>query len=159
MVESHRKVLGQRIQRRKARIDLPNEPDEILSLDEPQFKSAVVSLILTKDTERAVAVVSRRFKVRIPTLLIAHSKGKKLALAVYHVSSNSIAFSDQDHFFNPFVVLHEMYHAIRSSSGHHRGTERNADKFALDYIEQYKLQMIASGISGHFELSVPSNVD
>jgi len=138
---------------------LSDNADEILALDEPKFKAAIVSLILTKDTEKAVNLVSRKFKVRTPSLQIGHTKGKKLALAVYSVSSNSIAFADQDHFFNPFVVLHEMYHAIRSTSGHHRGTEKNADKFALDYIEQYRRQLVVSGFSKGFETYIPPSVD
>ena len=135
------------------------ETDEILDLDESKFKAAIVSLILTKDTERAVRLVSRKFKVRTPSLEIGHTKGKKLALAVYSVSSNSIAFAEMDHFFNPFVVLHEMYHAIRSTSGHHRGTEKNADKFALDYIDQYRRELIRSGLPTSFEAYIPPSVD
>jgi hypothetical protein len=138
---------------------LSDDSEEILALEESKFKAAIVSLILTKDTEKAVRLVSRKFKVRTPSLQIGHTKGKKLALAVYSVSSNSIAFADQDHFFNPFVVLHEMYHAIRSTSGNHRGTERNADKFALDYIDQYRKQLIISGLSTAFETYIPPSVD
>jgi len=130
--------------------------DSILALDGSRFKAAIVGLILTKDTETAVEVLSRKFKVRPPKLEIGHTKGKKIALAVYSVPANSIAFSNQDHFFNPFIVLHEMYHCIRSKSGHHRGTEKNADRFALDYIENYR-RMEASP---SFDLtSIPTVVD
>ncbi len=129
---------------------------ELLGLDDARFKAAVVGLILSRDTETAVRLVSSKFHVRSPVLQIGHTKGKKLALAVYSVAANSISFADQEHFFNPFVVLHEMYHCIRSTSGQHRGTERNADRFALDYIENYRRLEIAS----HFDLStVPSSVD
>ncbi len=138
---------------------MSDDTEEILALDESRFKAAIVGLILNKDTEKAVNLVSRKFKVRTPSLQIGHTKGKKLALAVYSVSSNSIAFADQDHFFNPFVVLHEMYHAIRSTSGNHRGTEKNADKFALDYIDQYRRQFIVSGLSTGFDTYIPPSVD
>jgi hypothetical protein len=115
-----------------------------------------VGLILSKETETAVELLSRRFRVRTPSLEIGHTKGKKIALAVYSVEANSIAFADQEHFFNPFVVLHEMYHCIRSRSGHHRGTEKNADRFALDYIENYRSFETAS----NFDLkSIPESVD
>lgn len=83
-------------------------------------------------------LVGRRFGVKPPKLSIGILKGKKRALAVYSVSTNEISFADQDQFFDPFVVLHEMYHCIRSTTGEHRGTEKNADRFALDYIEEYK---------------------
>jgi hypothetical protein len=117
--------------------------EEILSLDDSRFKAAVVHLILSKDTERAVELVSQRYKVRVPSLGIGPTKGKKVALAVYAVSANAILFSDQEYFFDPFVVLHEMYHCIRSKSGSHRGTEKNADRFALDFIEQYQRHVAA----------------
>jgi hypothetical protein len=51
---------------------------------------------------------------------------------------------------NPFVVLHEFYHHIRSKGVDrmHRGTEGNADKFAIDYITQYQLAVLKSSLSG-----------
>jgi hypothetical protein len=130
--------------------------DELLALDGPKFKAAIVGLILTKDTEAAVELLSKKFRVRPPKLEIGHTKGKKMALAVYSVEANSISFADQEYFFNPFVVLHEMYHCIRSKSGHHRGTEKNADRFALDYIENYRRIESSSGFSLP---SIPSVVD
>jgi hypothetical protein len=119
------------------------DEEEILSLDDSKFKAAVVQMILSKETEKAVGLVSKRFKVREPSLGIGPTKGKKIALAVYSVTANSILFSDQEYFFDPFVVLHEMYHCIRSRSGSHRGTEKNADRFALDFIEEYQKQVSA----------------
>ncbi len=88
--------------------------DDLLLLDEAKFKALVVGLILTKDTEKAVELLSKRSGTRVPKLQIGHTKGKKIALAVYSVDANSISFADQEYFFNPFVVLHEMYHCIRS---------------------------------------------
>ena len=132
---------------------------DVLLLDESNFKVAIVQLILSKDTEKAVELVSRKFRVRVPSLGIGHTKGKKTALAVYSVAANTISFSDQDQYFNPFVVLHEMYHCIRSTSGNHRGTERNADKFALDYIEEYNKKLMALGYGRPLETKVASSVD
>ncbi len=130
--------------------------EDFLLLDQPRFKAAIVKLILTKDTESAVELLSRKYRLRVPKLEIGHTKGKKTALAVYSVSANSISFADQNYFFDPFVVLHEMYHCIRSSSGHHRGTEKNADRFALDYIENYS--RIETTFRFDFS-AIPTNVD
>ncbi|MGH2638511.1 MAG: hypothetical protein ACRDF4_04415 [Rhabdochlamydiaceae bacterium] len=136
------------------------ENDEIISLDERNFKAMIVQLILSKDTERAVELVSEKFKVRTPRLGIGPTKGKKIALAVYSVSANSILFKDQDQFFDPFVVLHEMYHCIRSRSGSHRGTEKNADRFALDYIEEYRrLFAVAEGSKKNVRIPSSSRVE
>ena len=116
-------------------------------------------MILTKDTEKAVELLSEKFRVRPPSLGIGHTKGKKTALAVYSVVANTISFSDQDQFFDPFVVLHEMYHCIRSRSGNHRGTEKNADKFALDYIAEYNKRIIQAGFGRPFETKTGTSVD
>jgi hypothetical protein len=115
--------------------------DEILFLGDTEFKARIVQMIISKETERAVELVSRKYKVRAPRLGIGPTKGKKVALAVYSVNSNAILFSNQDYFFDPFVVLHEMYHCIRSKSGSHKGTEKNADRFALDFIEAYRREV------------------
>lgn len=109
-----------------------------LSLDEARFKVYIVHTILSKETERAVELVCKRNRVKAPSLRVGGvPKGHKKALGVYSVASNSIAFRDQDQFFDPFVVLHELYHCTRSTSGAHKGTEKNADRFALSYIEEY----------------------
>ena len=111
--------------------------EDPLSFDEDRFKAYVVYLILTKNTEKAVELVSQKHGARTPRLSMGISKGKKKALAVYSVEANAISFKDQDQYFDPFVVLHEMYHCVRSKSGSHRGNEKNADRFALDYIAVY----------------------
>ncbi len=116
-------------------------------LDEPKFRALVVHLILSKDTEKAIELLSRKFGVRPPRLSIGIMKGKKRALAVYSVEANAISFADQDQFFDPFVVLHEMYHCIRSRSGSHRGTEKNADRFAIEYIQEYNRAARAISLS------------
>lgn len=109
-----------------------------LRLNEEMFKAYIVHLILSKETENAVEFVCKRNHTSAPSLRIGGvPKGHKKALGVYSVASNSIAFRDQDQFFNPFVVLHELYHCIRSKSGAHRGTEKKADRFALSFIESY----------------------
>ena len=64
-----------------------------------------------------------------------HSKG---VLAVYSADRREILAVSQDYLYDPFVMLHEFYHHLRQFAGKHRGTEKNADKFALDYIAAYK---------------------
>ena len=127
-----------------------------LALDEEHFRAYVVSLILNKFTEKAVGLVSARHRVREPKLSIGISKGKKKALGVYSVEANTISFKDNEQFFNPFVVLHEMYHCIRSRSGAHRGNEKNADRFAIDYMQSFN--KLASQVVD-LELYAKENVD
>jgi hypothetical protein len=40
-------------------------------------------------------------------------------------------------FYNPFVVLHEFYHHIRTKGGIHRGSDKNANKYAKSFLEAY----------------------
>lgn len=137
------------------------EDERILELEDSLFKTIVVHLILSKDTERAVELVAKRFKVKPPRLGIGHTKGKKIALAVYSVTANTILFSEQQYYFDPFVALHEMYHCIRSKSGNHRGTEKNADRFAIDYISEYRKSVAALNMQNKLANTdaFPSNVD
>jgi hypothetical protein len=126
-------------------------PDPLL-LDEARFKVYVVHKILSRETEQAVELVCQRNHVKAPSLRIGGvPKGHKKALGVYSVASNSVAFRDQDQFFNPFVVLHELYHCIRSKSGTHKGTEKNADRFAISFIAEYNkfVDSISQKISTH----------
>lgn len=123
-----------------------------LNLDESRFKVYVVHKILSKETEKAVELVCQRNHVKAPSLRIGGvPKGHKKALGVYSIASNSVAFRDQDQFFNPFVVLHELYHCIRSKSGTHKGTEKNADRFAISFIEEYNkfVNSISQKLSTH----------
>ena len=125
-----------------------------LTLGDEMFKVYVVYLILSRKTENAVQLVCKKNRVSSPSLRVGGiPKGHKKALGVYVIASNSIAFRDQDQFFDPFVVLHELYHCIRSKSGTHRGTEKNADKFALSFIETYN--KFAKAISERIPVETP----
>jgi hypothetical protein len=39
---------------------------------------------------------------------------------------------------NPFIVLHEFYHHIRTRAGVHRGSEKHANMYAKSFIDSYK---------------------
>jgi hypothetical protein len=71
-------------------------------------------------------------------LRVGTVKGRrKTALAVYVHEKNTIYASNSDMLYNPFVILHEFYHHIRSKSGEHKGTEKNADAFAIEFMKSY----------------------
>lgn len=58
--------------------------------------------------------------------------------AVYSVGRREILAARREFLYDPFVMIHEFYHHLRSTSGRHRGTERQADEFAADYIRAYQ---------------------
>jgi hypothetical protein len=106
------------------------------------FKQTIVLLILSCKTEEALILLSKKYKVKTPNLKVGLPKGHKTtAYGCYTAKTETIAVLNSDILVNPFVILHEFYHHIRSKGVDklHRGTEKKADKFALEFIQAYKL--------------------
>lgn len=115
------------------------------------FKVQIVHLILNGKTEEALERLAEEYQVSAPSLRVGLPKGHKAtAYGCYTSQTRTISLLNSDMISNPFVVLHEFYHHIRSKGVDrmHRGTEGNADKFALDYITQYQLTILKSNLSG-----------
>ena len=116
-----------------------------MDVTEDQMKAYVVALIFDSNPEEAIRVLSRWYKVSIPKLGIGVVEGKtKGVAAVYSQNRKEILAARREYMYNPFVMIHEFYHHLRSASGKHRGTEKQADRFALDFVSTY--QRIAGGI-------------
>ncbi len=106
------------------------------------LKVEVVQLILEKQTEEALKKLSTVFGVTVPGLKVGLPKGHvRTAYGTYDAKSQTIRVLDSEIFCNPFVILHEFYHHLRSRSvdRQHHGTEKNADKFALDFLREFRL--------------------
>ena len=97
----------------------------------------VVSLILDCKTEEALELLSSYYGVEPPGLKVGRPKGIGKALAVYVASKKTIYVTRGEYMCNPFIILHEYYHHLRTFMGKHRGTEKYADKFALCIISKY----------------------
>ncbi len=109
---------------------------------EPNFKPTVVQLILNKQTEDAIELLAKTYGVRTPKLKIGLPKGhRKNVYGCYTNKNETISLLNSDMLGNPFVVLHEFYHHLRSRSVDkmHRGTESNADKFAVEFLKEYEM--------------------
>jgi hypothetical protein len=68
-------------------------------------------------------------------------KGHKIkASGCYTAKNETISVLNSDALANPFVIVHEFYHHLRSKAVDkmHRGTEKNADKFALEFLHEYQ---------------------
>jgi hypothetical protein len=110
-------------------------------MDQENFKPAVVWLILNGKTEEALTLLSNNFEVKTPKLKVGlPKKHKTKAFGCYTAKNETISVLNSDVMMNPFVILHEFYHHLRSKSVDkmHRGTEKNADKFALNFISEYQ---------------------
>ena len=106
---------------------------------EPQMKAFVVALILDSKTEEAIGVLSRWYRVSEPRLGVGVFEGRsKGVAAVYSQRRKEILAARREFLYDPFVMIHEFYHHLRSTSGKHRGTEKQADKFALGFIAAYR---------------------
>ena len=113
------------------------------------MKALVVALIVDSKTEEAIRVLSRWYKVSTPQLGIGVVEGKtKGVAAVYSQRRKEILAARREFMYDPFVMIHEFYHHLRSVSGRHRGTEKQADKFALGFIAAYKRLAVAEAARG-----------
>src|SRR5215210_3536780 len=109
----------------------------ITKLDE-LTKAKVVELILNKKTEQALQSLSEYYKVYPPQIVVGTIKGKrKTVYAVYVQRERRIYCINSDIFFNPFIVLHEFYHHIRTRDGIHKGSEKYANNYAKGFIDSY----------------------
>ena len=57
--------------------------------------------------------------------------------AVYSPNRKEILAANAD-LYDPFTILHEFYHHLRYFGGEHRGTEKHADRFAIEFIKSYR---------------------
>ena len=101
-------------------------------------KAKMVALILDKKTEQALDYLSKLYKVDTPQIVVGTIKKKRRTVyAVYVVQEKKIYALNSEIFYNPFVILHEYYHHIRSKFGTHRGSEKRANMYAQEFIDAY----------------------
>lgn len=118
-------------------------------MSDVNFKAAVVWLILDGKPEDALKLLAKEYNVNVPKLEVGLPKKHKIkAYGCYTAKNQTISVKNSDALLNPFVILHEFYHHLRSKGVDkmHRGTERGADKFALDFLAQY--QVVAKKVLG-----------
>ena len=107
------------------------QPDDIT-------KAKVVYMILNKKTEEALQNLSKFYKVTPPEITVGTIKGKRRTVyAVYVQREIKIYCINSDIFYNPFIVLHEFYHHIRTKGGIHKGSEKYANMYAKSFIDSY----------------------
>ncbi len=109
-------------------------------MQEQKFKTYIVSLIINGKTEQALEKLAQSYNVETPTVKVGLPKRhKSKALGCYSVKNRTIYVLNSDIMQNPFVLLHEFYHHIRTGVDlKHRGTEKYASHFAQEYIQAYK---------------------
>ena len=112
------------------------------------MQAYIVALILDSKPEEAIRVLSRWYKVSEPRLGVGVLEGRTKGIAaVYSQRRKEIMAARREFFYDPFVMIHEFYHHLRSISGKHRGTEKQADKFALQFVASYR-RLVAARPTG-----------
>lgn len=103
------------------------------------FKSLIVWLILNNQADRALKVLAEKYNVKTPHLKVGLPKGHRTkTLGCYLTKNSTINLQNRELLSNPYIILHEFYHHLRTNiEKKHQGTEKNANKFALDFIRQY----------------------
>ncbi len=110
------------------------KPISTLSED-AEFRAKVVRLIVSlRNPEKAIGELSSHYRVERPSLRMGLPKGEKRALGCYVHREKTIYLADSNSLYDPYVVIHEFYHHLRSVSGKHRGTEKHAREFALSFL-------------------------
>lgn len=107
---------------------------------ETRFKAFIVHLILNGNVEKALEQLAKHYNVSVPRIKLGLPKrhGTK-TLGCYATKSQTIHVLNSDVLKEPFIILHEFYHHLRTSIDRkHRGTEKYASQFAHDYVEAYK---------------------
>ena len=94
-------------------------------------KAKIVYMILNRKTEEALQSLSKFYNITPPEIVVGS------VYAVYVQKEGKIYAINSDIFYNPFVVLHEFYHHIRTKEGIHRGSEKHANTYAKDFIDAY----------------------
>jgi len=104
----------------------------------------VVATILDSRPEDALSLLCEHYRVSRPRLSVGVFEGRtKGVAAVYSVERREILAAKREFLFDPFVIIHEFYHHLRSTSGKHRGTERQADEFAAGFIDAFRRTGVA----------------
>lgn len=99
------------------------------------FQTQVVRLIrVEKKPDEALEVLSAHYRVEKPMLKMGLPKGENSALGCYVTREKTIYISTQEYLYDPYIIIHEFYHHLRSVTGKHRGTERHARDFALEFL-------------------------
>lgn len=99
------------------------------------LRAYAVLLILQGETEKALEILSEHYGIPTPMLRIGLPRRHARALGCYDPRRRLICLRSSREYHDPFVVLHEFYHHLRSAKAEFAGSEKNADRYALESIQ------------------------
>jgi hypothetical protein len=108
------------------------------------FKAKIVQMILLNESVEAVNALSHHYGVVGPQLKVGMPKKYRKNVGCYVSKTKTIHVMNRKYLHNPFVILHEFYHHLRTRGREHRGTEKYANKFAEEFIKAFNTRVSAS---------------
>ena len=113
-----------------------------MSLD-ARFKAMIVWLVLNGRAEEALGLLAKHYATTIPSLKVGLPKRhRKDTLGCYEGKNKVISVLNSDKLKDPLVILHEFYHHLRTDVDlKHKGTEKNANTFAKDFLQAYTVML------------------
>jgi hypothetical protein len=106
-------------------------------MEEVELHIQVVQVILEGKPEHALQLLSSYYEVVVPDLRVGTVKRHRRVLGCYLPKEKRIYVSKSEYLSNPFIILHEFYHHLRTFSGK-RQAEKRADQFANIFIEDFR---------------------
>ena len=107
-------------------------------MQESELHIQVVQTILKGDPEHALRLLSSYYRIIVPDLRVGTVKRHRRVLGCYLPKEKRIYVSKSEYLSNPFIILHEFYHHLRSFSGKKRQAEKRADQFANSFIDDFR---------------------
>lgn len=102
------------------------------------YRARIVQMILDKRTEEALLMISKFYEIKAPEIVVGTVKGKRRTVyAVYVQNESRIYCINSDVLYNPFIIIHEFYHHLRTVAGVHKGSEKHANLYAREFIVSY----------------------
>jgi len=88
--------------------------------------------------EEALTLLAEKYSVKPPKLKVGTVKGRRAVAGCYVAREETIYLPNAEMMLDPYVVLHEFYHHLRSAEGKFSGSEKHADKFAREFLISHK---------------------
>lgn len=102
------------------------------------FRTKIVYLILFKETNEALNLLSTHYEVVEPKLKVGMPKRYSKNPACYVAKTRTIHVAHREVLNSPHIILHEFYHHLRRVTNAQGGIEKYADRFAQNFIQAYK---------------------
>jgi hypothetical protein len=96
----------------------------------------IVRTILEGQPEAALEMLSKHYGVVVPDLKVGTVKRHRRVLGCYVEKERRIYISKREYLSNPFVILHEFYHHLRTYS-RKKQADKRADVFAKRLIDDF----------------------